>query len=431
MMDFIDELKWRGLIHDSTPGLQEYLKDSQRTAYIGFDPTSDSLHIGSLVPIILLAHFQKSGHQPIALVGGATGMIGDPSGKSSERNLMDEVTLKKNESCIKEQLSQFLSFDDKFSNHAIIKNNYDWMKDFSFLDFIRDIGKHITINYMKSKDSVKNRIDSDSGSGMSFTEFTYQLVQGYDFLFLKREYNCSIQMGGSDQWGNITTGMELIRRIDNSKGYALTCPLITKSDGSKFGKSEGGNIWLDPKKTSAYKFYQYWLNSSDEDAKNYIKIFTFLDQNKIEELISEHNAEPHLRVLQKALASEITRMVHGQGELDNAEKASRVLFSKNFLSEINDVEETIFLDIFEGVTMAEISLNEIKNGVEITKLLHEKTGFLSSNSDAKRALGENSIAVNKNKVDKDYVVGEKDLIKNKYIVVNRGKKKTFLIKAID
>ena len=431
MMDFIDELKWRGLIHDSTPGLQEYLKDSQRTAYIGFDPTSDSLHIGSLVPIMLLAHFQKSGHQPIALVGGATGMIGDPSGKSSERNLLDEATLKKNESCIKEQLSQFLSFDDKFSNHALIKNNYDWMKDFSFLDFIRDIGKHITINYMKSKDSVKNRIDSDSGSGMSFTEFTYQLVQGYDFLFLNREYNCSIQMGGSDQWGNITTGMELIRRIDNSKGYALTCPLITKSDGSKFGKSEGGNIWLDPKKTSAYKFYQYWLNSSDEDAKNYIKIFTFLDQNKIEELISEHNAEPHLRVLQKALASEVTRMVHSQVELDNAEKASRVLFSKNFLSEINDVEETIFLDIFEGVSMAEIGLKEIKNGVEITKLLHEKTGFLSSNSDAKRALGENSIAVNKNKVDKDYVVGEKDLIKNKYIVVNRGKKKTFLIKAID
>ena len=431
MMDFIDELKWRGLIHDSTPGLQEYLKDSQRTAYIGFDPTSDSLHIGSLVPIMLLAHFQKSGHQPIALVGGATGMIGDPSGKSSERNLLDEATLKKNESCIKEQLSQFLSFDDKFSNHALIKNNYDWMKDFSFLDFIRDIGKHITINYMKSKDSVKNRIDSDSGSGMSFTEFTYQLVQGYDFLFLNREYNCSIQMGGSDQWGNITTGMELIRRIDNSKGYALTCPLITKSDGSKFGKSEGGNIWLDPKKTSAYKFYQYWLNSSDEDAKNYIKIFTFLDQNKIEELISEHNAEPHLRVLQKALASEVTRMVHSQGELDNAEKASRVLFSKNFLSEINDVEETIFLDIFEGVTMAEIGLKEIKNGVEITKLLHEKTGFLSSNSEVKRALGENSIAVNKNKVNKDYVVGEKDLIKNKYIVVNRGKKKTFLIKAID
>ena len=431
MKDFINELKWRGLIHDLTPGIQDFLKGSQKTAYIGFDPTSDSLHIGNLVPIMLLAHFQKSGHQPIALVGGATGMIGDPSGKSAERNLLDEVTLKKNERCIKDQLSRFLSFDLKLSNHALIKNNYDWMKDFSFLDFIRDIGKHITINYMKSKDSVKNRIDSDSGSGMSFTEFTYQLVQGYDFLFLNREYNCSIQMGGSDQWGNITTGMELIRRIDNSKGYALTCPLITKSDGSKFGKSEGGNIWLDTKKTSAYKFYQYWLNSSDEDAKNYIKIFTFLDKNKIEKLISEHNAEPHLRVLQKALASEVTRMVHSQGELDNAEKASRVLFSKNFLSEINDVEETIFLDIFEGVSMAEIGLKEIKNGVEITKLLHEKTGFLSSNSEVKRALGENSIAVNKNKVNKDYVVGEKDLIKNKYIVVNRGKKKTFLIRAID
>ena len=430
MMDFIDELKWRGLIHDSTPGLDEYLKESQRTAYIGFDPTSDSLHIGSLVPIMLLAHFQKCGHQPIALVGGATGMIGDPSGKSAERNLLDELTLKKNESCIKDQLSRFLSFDDKLSNHALIKNNYDWMKDFYFLDFIRDIGKHITVNYMKSKDSVKNRIDSDSGTGMSFTEFTYQLVQGFDFLFLKRKYNCSIQMGGSDQWGNITTGMELIRRIDNSKGYALTCPLITKSDGSKFGKSEDGNIWLDPKKTSAYKFYQYWLNSSDEDAKNYIKIFTFLNQNKIEEVISEHNAEPHLRVLQKTLASEVTRMVHSQGELDNAEKASRVLFSKNFLSEINDIEETIFLDIFEGVTMAEINLNEIKKGIEITKLLHEKSGFLSSNSDAKRALSENSIAVNKNKVDQDYVVGEKDLIKNKYIVVNRGKKKTFILKAV-
>ena len=430
MMDFIDELKWRGLIHDSTPGLHEYLKESQRTAYIGFDPTSDSLHIGSLVPIMLLAHFQKSGHQPIALVGGATGMIGDPSGKSAERNLLDELTLKKNESCIKDQLSRFLSFDDKLSNHALIKNNYDWMKDFYFLDFIRDIGKHITVNYMKSKDSVKNRIDSDSGTGMSFTEFTYQLVQGFDFLFLKRKYNCSIQMGGSDQWGNITTGMELIRRIDNSKGYALTCPLITKSDGSKFGKSEDGNIWLDPKKTSAYKFYQYWLNSSDEDAKNYIKIFTFLNENKIEEVISEHNAEPHLRVLQKTLASEVTRMVHSQGELDNAEKASRVLFSKNFLSEINDIEETIFLDIFEGVTMAEINLNEIKKGIKITKLLHEKSGFLSSNSDAKRALSENSIAVNKNKIDQDYVVGEKDLIKNKYIVINRGKKKTFIVKAV-
>jgi len=431
MMDFIDELKWRGLIHDSTPGIQEYLKGNQRTAYIGFDPTSDSLHIGSLVPILLLAHFQKSGHQPIALLGGATGMIGDPSGKSEERNLMDEDTLKKNENSIKRQLSQFLSFDKKLANHAIIENNFNWMKDFSFMDFIRDIGKHITVNYMMSKDSVKNRIDSETGTGMSFTEFTYQLVQGFDFLFLNRKYNCSIQMGGSDQWGNITTGTELLRRIDNSKGYALTCPLITKSDGSKFGKSEAGNIWLDSKKTSAYKFYQYWLNSSDEDAKNYIKIFTFIEKKKIEKLIVEHNAEPHLRILQKTLASEVTRMVHSQAELDNAEKASKILFSKNFLFEMNEIEENIFLDIFEGVPMSEISNVEIKEGVEIIKLLYEKSGFLTSNSDAKRALSENSIAVNKNKVGQDYIVSEKDLIKNKYIVINRGKKKTFIIKLVD
>ncbi len=431
MMDFIDELKWRGLIHDSTPGIQEYLNGNQRTAYIGFDPTSDSLHIGSLVPMLLLAHFQKSGHQPIALLGGATGMIGDPSGKSEERNLMDEDTLKKNENSIKRQLSQFLSFDKKLANRAIIENNFNWMKDFSFMDFIRDIGKHITVNYMMSKDSVKNRIDSETGTGMSFTEFTYQLVQGFDFLFLNRKYNCSIQMGGSDQWGNITTGTELLRRIDNSKGYALTCPLITKSDGSKFGKSEAGNIWLDSKKTSAYKFYQYWLNSSDEDAKNYIKIFTFIEKKKIEKLIVEHNAEPHLRILQKTLASEVTRMVHSQAELDNAEKASKILFSKNFLFEMNEIEENIFLDIFEGVPMSEISNVEIKEGVEIIKLLYEKSGFLTSNSDAKRALSENSIAVNKNKVGQDYIVSEKDLIKNKYIVINRGKKKTFIIKLVD
>ena len=431
MMDFIDELKWRGLIHDSTPGIQKYLNGNQRTAYIGFDPTSDSLHIGSLVPILLLAHFQKSGHQPIALLGGATGMIGDPSGKSEERNLMDVDKLKKNENSIKRQLSQFLSFDKKLDNHAIIENNFNWMKDFSFMDFIRDIGKHITVNYMMSKDSVKNRIDSETGTGMSFTEFTYQLVQGFDFLFLNRKYNCSIQMGGSDQWGNITTGTELLRRIDNSKGYALTCPLITKSDGSKFGKSEAGNIWLDSKKTSAYKFYQYWLNSSDEDAKNYIKIFTFIEKKKIEKLIVEHNAEPHLRILQKILAAEVTRMVHSQAELDNAEKASKILFSKNFLFEINEIEENIFLDIFEGVPMSEISIVEIKEGVQIIKLLYEKSGFLTSNSEAKRALSENSIAVNKNKVGQDYIVSEKDLIKNKYIVINRGKKKTFIIKLVD
>ena len=431
MVDFIDELKWRGLIHDSTPGIQEYLRDSQRTAYIGFDPTSDSLHIGSLVPIILLAHFQKSGHQPIALVGGATGMIGDPSGKSSERNLLDEDTLRNNEKGIKKQLSQFLSFDEKQPNHALIKNNYDWMKDFSFLEFIRDIGKHITVNYMMSKDSVKNRIDSESGSGMSFTEFTYQLVQGFDFLYLSRNQNCSIQMGGSDQWGNITTGMELIRRIDKGKGYALTCPLMTKSDGSKFGKSEGGNIWLDPEKTSAYKFYQYWLNSSDEDAKNYIKIFTFLEKDEIKKIISQHDEEPHQRILQKKLASEVTRMVHNDKDLNNAEKASKVLFSKNFLKEINEIDENIFLDIFEGVPMSEISFNEFKSGIEIIKILCEKSGFLNSNSEARRALSENSISVNKNKIDQNYIISEKDLISNKYVIINRGRKRTFIIKATD
>jgi len=430
MGNFIDELKWRGLIHDSTPGIQEHLSQNIRSAYIGFDPTSDSLHIGSLVPIMLLAHFQKSGHQPIALVGGATGMIGDPSGKSAERNLLDETTLKNNQEGIKEQLSQFLSFDKKLSNHALILNNYDWMKDFSFLDFIRDVGKHITVNYMMSKDSVKNRINSESGTGMSFTEFTYQLVQGFDFLFLSRNNNCSIQMGGSDQWGNITTGMELIRRIDSQKGYALTCPLITKSDGSKFGKSEGGNIWLDSNKTSVYKFYQYWLNTSDEDAKNYIKIFTFLDQNSIEKIISDHEIEPHLRLLQKTLASELTMMVHSKNELENAIKASTVLFSKNFLSDINKVDESLFLDIFEGVEMCEIDINEFNSGIEIIKLLHEKSGFLASSSEARRSLSENSIAVNKVKVDQNYLVSKKDFIKNKYVVINRGKKKTFIIKGI-
>ena len=299
MDNFISEIKWRGLIHDSTPGIEKFLSENKRTAYIGFDPTSDSLHIGNLVPIMLLSHFQKYDHKPIALIGGATGMIGDPSGKSSERNLLDEDKLRFNQQAIKNQLSKFLSFDKKMSNMALILNNYDWMKGFSFLNFIRDIGKHITVNYMMSKDSVKNRISSESRSGMSFTEFTYQIVQGYDFLFLNRNYNCLIQMGGSDQWGNITTGMELLRRIDGKKGYAITCPLITKSDGSKFGKSEGDNIWLDSKKTSVYKFYQYWLNTSDDDAKDYIKTFTFLDKKQVEKIIFKHELEPHLRLLQK------------------------------------------------------------------------------------------------------------------------------------
>ena len=429
MSDFIKELKWRGLIHDFTPGIEEFLHEKPRSAYIGFDPTSDSLHIGSLVPIMLLSHFQRSGHKPIALIGGATGMIGDPSGKSSERNLLDEKTLRQNEHCLKKQLSSFLSFEEKSENHALLLNNYDWMKKISFLEFIRDIGKHITVNYMMSKDSVKNRISSDSGNGMSFTEFTYQMVQGFDFLFLSRNNKCSIQMGGSDQWGNITTGTELIRRIDKGKGYALTCPLITKSDGSKFGKSEDGNIWLDSQKTSVYKFYQYWLNTSDVDAKNYIKIFTFLSKDVIEKLIVDHEANPHLRILQKKLASEITEIVHSNEELNNAVKASEILFSKDFLKEIQEIDEQVFLDIFEGVTTCEISGDEIKNGLDIIKSLSEISGFLSSNSEARRALKENSISVNKTKVNESYKLTNADLINNKYIVLNRGKKKTFIIKV--
>ena len=429
MSDFIKELKWRGLIHDFTPGIEEFLHEKPRSAYIGFDPTSDSLHIGSLVPIMLLSHFQRSGHKPIALIGGATGMIGDPSGKSSERNLLDEKTLRQNELCLKKQLSSFLSFEDKSKNHALLLNNYDWMKKISFLEFIRDIGKHITVNYMMSKDSVKNRISSDSGNGMSFTEFTYQMVQGFDFLFLSRNNKCSIQMGGSDQWGNITTGTELIRRIDKGKGYALTCPLITKSDGSKFGKSEDGNIWLDSQKTSVYKFYQYWLNTSDVDAKNYIKIFTFLSKDVIEKLIVDHEANPHLRILQKKLASEITEIVHSTDELNNAVKASEILFSKDFLKEIQEIDEQVFLDIFEGVTTCEISGDEIKNGLDIIKSLSEISGFLSSKSEARRALKENSISVNKTKVNESYKLTNADLINNKYIVLNRGKKKTFIIKV--
>ena len=429
MSDFIKELKWRGLIHDFTPGIEEFLHEKPRSAYIGFDPTSDSLHIGSLVPIMLLSHFQRSGHKPIALIGGATGMIGDPSGKSSERNLLDEKTLRQNEHCLKKQLSSFLSFEDKSENHALLLNNYDWMKKISFLEFIRDIGKHITVNYMMSKDSVKNRISSDSGNGMSFTEFTYQMVQGFDFLFLSRNNKCSIQMGGSDQWGNITTGTELIRRIDKGKGYALTCPLITKSDGSKFGKSEDGNIWLDSQKTSVYKFYQYWLNISDVDAKNYIKIFTFLSKDAIEKLIVDHEANPHLRILQKKLASEITEIVHSTDELNNAVKASEILFSKDFLKEIQEIDEQVFLDIFEGVTTCEISGDEIKNGLDIIKSLSEISGFLSSKSEARRALKENSISVNKTKVNESYKLTNADLINNKYIVLNRGKKKTFIIKV--
>ncbi|GAB5563693.1 MAG: tyrosine--tRNA ligase [Winogradskyella sp.] len=429
--NFVEELKWRGMLHDSMPGVEEHLDEAMRSAYVGFDPTADSLHIGNLVPIMLLAHYQRCGHKPVALVGGATGMIGDPSGKSSERNLLDEKTLRHNQEAIKKQLSHFLDFDSNDANAAVLVNNYDWMKEFSFLEFIRDVGKHITVNYMMAKDSVKNRISGEtSNDGMSFTEFTYQLVQGYDFLHLYRDNDCTIQMGGSDQWGNITTGTELIRRIGGGKGFAITCPLITKSDGSKFGKSEGGNVWLDAKRTSPYKFYQYWLNSSDEDAQKYIKIFTFLSEDEINSLISEHSEAPHLRTLQKRLAQEITMMVHSHEDFENAEKASNILFSKSFKEDIKTLNETLFLDVFEGVPQAEISKADFDEGLDMIGALAAKTNFLKSNGEARRALKENSVSVNKAKVKEDYKLSSEDLINDKYIILNKGKRNTYIIKIV-
>jgi len=430
LKSFIDELRWRGMIHDVMPGAEDHLKEKMRSAYVGFDPTADSLHIGNLVPIMLLAHYQRCGHKPVALVGGATGMIGDPSGKSSERNLLDEKTLRHNQEAIKSQLAHFLDFESNAENAAELVNNYDWMKEFSFLDFIRDVGKHITVNYMMAKDSVKNRISSDSSDGMSFTEFTYQLVQGYDFLHLYKANDCTIQMGGSDQWGNITTGTELIRRIGNGKGYAITCPLITKSDGSKFGKSEGGNVWLDAKRTSPYKFYQYWLNSSDVDAEKYIKIFTFITEEEILELVKEHQEAPHLRLLQKQLAKEMTSMVHSESDFENAEKASNILFSKSFKEDIKTLDEATFLDVFEGVPQSEISRQEFNEGLDMIAALAAKTNFLNSNGEARRALKENSVSVNKEKVKEDYKIDTSDLINDKYVVINKGKRNTYIIKIV-
>jgi len=425
--NFVKELTWRGMIHTVMPGAEKHLMEGMKSAYVGFDPTADSLHIGNLVPIMLLAHYQRCGHKPVALVGGATGMIGDPSGKSSERNLLDEKTLRHNQEAIKKQLAHFLDFESDADNAAVLVNNYDWMKEFSFLEFIRDVGKHITVNYMMAKDSVKNRISSDDSEGMSFTEFTYQLVQGYDFLHLYRANDCTIQMGGSDQWGNITTGTELIRRIGGGKGYAITCPLITKSDGSKFGKSEGGNVWLDANRTSPYKFYQYWLNSSDEDAEKYIKIFTFLTEDDINSIIAEHKEAPHLRVLQKCLAEEITTMVHSKSDLENAIKASNILFGKSTSDDLKALNEQTFLDVFDGVPQTEIDKSEILEGLDMIGALAEKGGFLKSNGEARRALKENSISVNKEKVKEDYKITRADLINNKFVLLQRGKKNYFVI----
>lgn len=428
--NFVEELTWRGMLHDVMPGTEEHLNEAMRAAYVGFDPTADSLHIGNLVPIMLLAHYQRCGHKPFALVGGATGMIGDPSGKSSERNLLDEETLQHNQECVKAQLSQFLDFKSGEKNEAVMVNNYDWMKNFGFLEFIRDVGKHITVNYMMAKDSVKNRLSGESSDGMSFTEFTYQLVQGYDFLYLYKNHDCSLQMGGSDQWGNITTGTELIRRIGGGKGFALTCPLITKSDGSKFGKSEGGNIWLDPKRTSPYKFYQYWLNTSDEDAEKYIRIFTFLEKEEIESLIAEHREAPHARLLQKRLAQEVTITVHSEEEYEKALKASEVLFGKSTADDLKSLDEGTFLDVFEGVPQAEVYLSEIESGLDMIAALSAKTGFLKSNGEARRALKENSVSVNKEKVKEDYNISSEDLINGKYVILNKGKKNTYIIRAV-
>ncbi|WP_339649276.1 tyrosine--tRNA ligase [uncultured Salegentibacter sp.] len=427
--NFVEELTWRGMVHDVMPGTEDHLKEGMRAAYVGIDPTADSLHIGHLVSVMMLRHFQLCGHKPFALVGGATGMIGDPSGKSAERNLLDEKTLRHNQQAIKNQLSKFLEFGKEEENAAEMVNNYDWMKNFSFLEFIRDVGKHITVNYMMAKDSVKKRLSSDAAEGMSFTEFTYQLVQGYDFLHLFREKDCTLQMGGSDQWGNITTGTEMIRRIGNGKGYALTCPLITKADGTKFGKTEGGNVWLDPKRTSPYKFYQYWLNTSDVDAEKYIKIFTLLCKAEIDKIVDEHKESPHKRVLQKTLAEEITVMVHSREDFENAVKASEVLFGKSTAADLKSLNEATFLDVFEGVPQAEVAKAEIEEGLDMIAALSAKTNFLQSNGEARRALKENSVSVNKEKVKEDYTITPQDLINDKYVIINKGKKNTYIIRA--
>ena len=425
--DFIEELKWRGILHDMIPGTEEYLRSKKTIGYIGFDPTSDSLHVGSLVPIFILKHFQNHGHTPIVLLGGATGMIGDPSGKSDERNLLDKKVLDYNEKKLTKQFEKFLDFKSNKLNKAILVNNYNWMKKFSIIDFSRDIGKHITVNYMMAKESVKKRISKDTTQGMSFTEFTYQLIQGYDFLHLYKEMKCMLQMGGSDQWGNITTGTELIRRKENKKVFAMTCPLIKKSDGSKFGKSEGGNIWLDKEKTSVYKFYQYWLNISDEDAVNYVKVFTFLNEHEIEDLINEHQKDKSKRLLQNKIADSITSMVHSEDDLLNAVKASKVLFGKSSKEDLESLDENTFNEIFDGVPSSSISSKELAKGINIDLLLAKYTNFLKSMGEARRSLKENSISVNKLKVSENTIVSNKDLINNKYLLLQRGRKNYYLV----
>lgn len=430
--NFVEELRWRGMIHNSMPGTEEQLKKEMTSGYVGIDPTADSLHIGHLVGVMMLKHLQLAGHRPIALIGGATGMIGDPSGKSQERNLLDEKTLRHNQNALKKQLAKFLDFESEIPNRAILVNNFDWMKDFSFLDFIRDIGKHITVNYMMAKDSVKKRIGAESKSGMSFTEFSYQLVQGYDFLYLYENENCKLQMGGADQWGNITTGTELIRRKlgHENEAFALTCPLITKSDGKKFGKTESGNVWLDPEKTTPYEFYQFWLNVSDEDSKKYIKIFTLLTKSEIESLIKEHDKAPHLRILQKKLSREITRMVHSQKLLEAAEEASQILFGKGTTETLKGLDEKMLLSVFKGVPQPEISRAEFESGIGILDFLAEKTKIFKSNGEARRMLKDKAVQINKTKIDDQYKLSLNDLLNNKYILIQKGKKNYFLVRIV-
>ena len=426
---FLQELKWRGLIHDVTPEIEKYLEKRDAYAYIGFDPTSNSFHIGNLVQLIILIHFKKYGYNPIALIGGATGMIGDPSGKSKERVLLDSDTIKENVISLKKQLNKFFLATNKTKSDCLVLNNLSWIDKFSFIEFCRDIGKHISVNYMMSKDSVKNRIKSDSNSGMSFTEFTYQLFQAFDFFYLSKKFNCLLQIGGSDQWGNITTGIELIRRKSGVNAHALTCPLITKSDGKKFGKTESGNIWLDKNKTSTYKFYQYWLNISDEDAFNYIKIFTFLEKDLIENLIANHKKDPHLRIVQKKLAEEVTIMVHSQEELDNAKLASKILFGSSTFEDLKKIKKEFFIEIFDGVPQFEISLDKVSSGLKIIEALTLNSIFLKSNAEARRLLVQNSISINKNKVDQNYIISDKDIV-NDCILIQKGKKNYFLLKII-
>lgn len=425
----MEELRWRGMLHDAMPGTEEQLAKEMTSAYVGIDPTADSLHIGHLVSIMMLRHFQNAGHRPLALIGGATGMIGDPSGKSKERNLLDEKSLRHNQDSIKKQLALFLDFDSDAPNAALLVNNYDWMKDFSFLDFIRDVGKHITVNYMMAKDSVKKRL-SGEGEGMSFTEFTYQLVQGFDFLHLYREYNCKLQMGGSDQWGNITTGTELIRRKESGSAYALTCPLITKADGGKFGKTEEGNVWLSPKYTSPYKFYQFWKTTSDADAERYIKIFTLLPKEEIETLIKEHQEAPHQRALQIKLAEEVTQMVHGKVALENAIKASDILFGKSTEDDLRSLDAETLMDVFQGVPQFELGSSLIESGVEIVNFLAEETSIFPSKGEARKMVQGNGVSINKSKVGLDKQIGKNDLIAGNLILAQKGKKNYFLIKIV-